>query len=177
MNDVIYHEESFLDPLDYHYDGFDYDTDLEELLMNSNDDLHSYFNQIFTFCMLPVIQQAFKSLLPVLSSSIFIKFISIKTNVTPKQLNLLNIVTSVALFMYLYEVKLLIFLAIIVLFTYCILATSYDRSQKRFSVIAVALIHLSIGKVIMFKEGEWNSIKGKILTLRKCRVIKGPIHF
>lgn len=155
---MMYSEEGFLEHMDYEYDmdQFDYDS----LLMDS-DISESDFLNLVNFCVKPVIYQSFKSLLPILISSLLIKLVSIKTNITFKQLNLLNLMTSSALFAYLYEAKLLIFLAGIVASTFTTLTIVLSRNKRRMAVVLLSLLHLFVGKIFLLNVQEWNSIKGK----------------
>ena len=155
---MIYSEEGFIEHMDYEYDldqlGYD------SLLMDS-DISESDFHNLVNFCIKPVIYQSFKSLLPILISSLLIKLASILTNLTVKQLNLLNLITSSALFAYLYEAKLLIFLSGIVVSTFATLTIVLSRRKRLMAVVLLSLLHLFVGKIFLLSVQEWNSIKGK----------------
>ncbi len=154
--DLMYHDEGFVDPIDYYYD----DNSFNDLLNHHESAAQLYLTGIFELCIIPTVSQAFNSLLPVLISSMLIKLIVVKTHLSISHIHLVNVFVSIAVYTYLYDMKLVAYLTALVVIIYLIQSVFDSLDQKRLSVVIFSMLHLFVGKILLLTVSEWNSIKG-----------------
>ena len=143
-----------------------------ELIYDENDydyyddyelDYNSSLNSQFYSCGYEVIMQANKSLMPILLSTMLIKLLATVANLSSRMLSFVSIVASCATFAYLYELRINIYLLLIVFLTYCIVKLRPKSCNKL--VMLVCFVHLFVGKLILWESDKWNSIKGNFNIL------------
>lgn len=136
-----------------------------ELLYEENDydyydDYEIDYNTHNTFysCGHSVIIQASKSLLlPILFSTMLVKTLAIKTNVSSRILSFISILVSCVTFLYLYELRMNFYFLFIILLTYRLRVSNCKRI-----VMASCFGHLFVGKLLLWDSDKWNSIKGNL---------------
>ncbi len=155
----MYHDEGFIDPIDYYY-HYDDNDNIDQLVKHYDSMSQLYFKSIIEFCIIPTLYQAFNSLLPVLISSLIIKLTAVYSNFSINHMNVLNIVISITVYTYLYKKNVIAYLTVFVVIIYVLQSIFKPLNQKKFVVVSFSMLHLFCGKIFLLNVSEWNSMKG-----------------
>lgn len=138
---------------------FDYGEQFEEYI-----DPISYEHLIY-FCILPTLKQLAETIYPVVLVSILLRLLAFR-NVSLKHMNTINSLLSILALIYLYKIQSVLYLSLFTLKIYVLLNIfKLSKTNLCVTIMVCSLVHMFIGRVILFEVSEWNSIKGMEMIL------------